>query len=133
MVVDYIVYLFNNTTINWRWRHYHKYYYSCEGSEGSFSNDESRFQCTPTDQLKHWQRHNGPEGWVQLTKVQTSSNTNLDQISSLKSQTWASRLNLKFKILNKPSIRISTKNQLQNLNQTSAYRLNLKFKILTKT
>ena len=36
--------------------------------------------------LKHWQRHNGPEGWVQLTKVTclghiASSNTDLDQIS----------------------------------------------------
>ena len=29
--------------------------------------------------------------------------------------------------------RISTKHQLQNLNQTSAFRLNLNFKILTKT
>ena len=36
---------------------------------------------------KHCQRHNGPEGWVLLTKVTslghiTSSNTNLDQTSS---------------------------------------------------
>ena len=36
---------------------------------------------------KHCQRHNGPEGRVQLTKVAcighiTNSNTNLDQISS---------------------------------------------------
>ena len=36
---------------------------------------------------KHWQRHNGPEGWVLLTKVtplghSTKSYTNLDQTSS---------------------------------------------------
>ena len=36
---------------------------------------------------KHWQRHNGPEGWVHLAKITslghiTSSYTNLDQISS---------------------------------------------------
>ena len=36
---------------------------------------------------KHCQRHNGPEGWVLLTKLTslghiTSSNTNLDQTSS---------------------------------------------------
>ena len=36
---------------------------------------------------KHCQRHNGPEGWVLVTKVNslgriTSSQTNLDQISS---------------------------------------------------
>ena len=40
---------------------------------------------------KHCQRHNGPEGWVHLAKVTcwghiTSSNTNLDHISSSKSQ-----------------------------------------------
>ena len=32
--------------------------------------------------IKHCQRHNGPEGWVQFSKVQTNSNTNLYQISS---------------------------------------------------
>ena len=53
----------------------------------------------------------------------TSSNTNLDHISST--------LNLQLKILTKPSFRISTKHFLQNLNQTSPSRLNLKFKILT--
>ena len=40
---------------------------------------------------KHCQRHNGPEGWVHLAKVTscgyiTSSNTNLDHISS--SESW---------------------------------------------
>ena len=39
---------------------------------------------------KHCQRHNGPEGWVHLAKVTseghiTSSNTNLDHISSSES------------------------------------------------
>ena len=70
---------------------------------------------------KHCQRHNGPEGWVHLAKVAswghiTTSNTNLDHISSSESrlsiknlnQTSASPLNLKFKILAKPSFRIST-------------------------
>ena len=57
-------------------------------------------------------------------------------------QTSASRLNLKFEILTKPSFRISTKIQLHNLYKTSAtkYRpnssfkfcLNFNFKILTK-
>ena len=77
--------------------------------------------------IKHCQRHNGPEGWVLIT----SSNTNLDQISSSESwpsinQTSASRLNLKFKILS----RISTKIQLHNLYKTSAtkYRPNSSFK-----
>ena len=56
---------------------------------------------------KHCQRHNGPEGWVLLTKLTslghiTSSNTNLDQTSS-KSQ---------------PNISISTKLKLNNLDQT---------------
>ena len=35
---------------------------------------------------KHCQRHNGPEGWVLFTKVQTSSKANLYQISSLEYQ-----------------------------------------------
>ena len=36
--------------------------------------------------FKPCQRHNGPEGWVLLTKVQASSNTNLGQILSSESQ-----------------------------------------------
>ena len=36
--------------------------------------------------IKHCQRHNGPEGWVLLTKV-TSSYTNLDQIPKFKIST----------------------------------------------
>ena len=47
---------------------------------------EENFKIVPIiiklSKLKHFQRHNGPEGWVLLTKAQTSSNTNLDQISS---------------------------------------------------
>ena len=42
--------------------------------------------------LKHCQRHNGPEGWVHIT----SSNTNLDQISSSES-----RPSINFKISTK--------------------------------
>ena len=65
---------------------------------------------------KHGQRHNGPEGWLLLTKETslrhiTSSYTNLDQISSSE---------------------ISTKHQLQNLNQMSAFQLNLIFIMFTK-
>ena len=48
---------------------------------------------------KHCQRHNGPEGWVHIT----SSNTNLDQISSSESQS---------------NISLSIKLKLQNLDQT---------------
>ena len=53
---------------------------------------------------KHCQRHNGPEGWVHLTKVTswghiTNSSTNLDQISS-----WESRpsINVKFSTKHEP-------------------------------
>ena len=42
--------------------------------------------------IKHCQRHNGPEGWVHIT----SSNTNLDQISSSES-----RSSINFKITTK--------------------------------
>ena len=41
---------------------------------------------TPILYTKHCQRHNGPEGWVLLTKV-TSSYTNLDQIPKFKIST----------------------------------------------
>ena len=102
---------------------------------------------------KHCQRHNGPRGWVHLAKVFswshiTNSNTNLGHISSSESrlsiknlnQTSASPLNLKFKILTKPSFRISTlfnfitstNHQRQNAAQTPASKscLNFNFKIL---
>ena len=105
---------------------------------------------------KHCQRHNGPEDWVHLTKVTswghiTSSNTNVDHIflqnldnASTKNlkKTSASPLNLKFKILAKPTFGISTKIQLHNFYKTSAEKnwpnsifkscLNFNFKILTK-
>jgi len=63
---------------------------------------------------KHYQRHNGPEDWVLLTKV-----TSLGHIASSKNKYWSNFV-----------FRISTKHQLKNLNQTSASGLN--FKILTK-
>ena len=79
---------------------------------------------------KNCHRHYEPEGWDQLTKFQTNSNTYLDHISSSESwlkastknfnQTSASLLNLTFKILTKPSFRILTKMQLHNLYKTSA-------------
>ena len=75
------------------------------------------------EKKKHCQRHDRHEGWIHLAKVTswshiTSSNINLDQISSSESQpsinfkisikTSASWLNFKFEILTKPSFRIST-------------------------
>ena len=78
---------------------------------------------------KHCQRHNGPEGWVLLTK-ETSSYTNLDQIPKFK----IFRPNFNIKILTKHSLHNLTKPQQQNTDQTSVskLRLNLNFKILTK-
>ena len=64
---------------------------------------------------KHCQRHNGPEGWVLLTKITSFV------ISKFLHKFWSNFIS-----------RISTKHQLQNLNQISAFRLNLNFKILTK-
>ena len=108
-----------------------------------------RTMCFP--KLKHYQRHNGPEGWVNLAKVILQIQTqiliefhlqNLDSASTRNlNQTSASPLNLKFKILTQPSFRISTKIQLHNLYKTSAAKcwtsssfkilLNFNFKILT--
>ena len=102
------------------------------------------FSCTwKKKNRKHCQRHNGPEGRVHLAKVSfwghiTSSNTNLDHISSsesrlsIKNLNQTSALNLKFKILAKPNFRISTKIQLHNLNQMSSAKFcpNFSFKIL---
>ena len=62
---------------------------------------------------KHCQRHNGPEGWVLLTKVIC--------LGHIISNTWSNFI-----------FRITTKHQLQNLNRTSSSRLNLNFKIFTK-
>ena len=69
---------------------------------------------------KHCQRHNGPEGWVLLTKV-TSPYTNLDQIP-------------KFKISTKYQLHDLTKPQQENTDQTlvSKFCLNLNFKLFTK-
>ena len=97
--------------------------------------------------LKHYQRHNGPEGWVYFTSL----NTNLDQISSSESRPGINfKISTKhqdldkskIKTLTKPSLRILTKIQLRNLNrrqqqntdQTSAskYCLNINFEIFTK-
>ena len=64
--------------------------------------------------MKHCQRHNGPEGWVHLSK-----------------ETYWVISQVQTQIL----IKLHLQNQkylLQNLNQTSPSRLNLKFKILTK-
>ena len=65
--------------------------------------------------IKHCQRHNGPEGWVLLTKITSFV------ISKILHKFWSNFIT-----------RISTKHQLQNLSQISAFRLNLNFKILTK-
>ena len=97
--------------------------------------------------LKHCQRHNGPEGWVLIT----SSNTNLDQISSSESRpsiifkistkhqplhkTWASKSwpNLASESRPRFNFITSTKHQRQNTEQTPASKscLNFNFKILT--
>ena len=57
---------------------------------GGFNQDRDKIAHTVYNQCrkkKHCQKHNGPEGWVLITKVTslghvTSSQTNLDQISS---------------------------------------------------
>ena len=105
-------------------------------------------QWWPCRDVKHCQRHNGPEGWVQLTKltwwviqhVQTQilikfHLQNLDQALTSKSQQNISiSTKSKVKILSKPSFKILTKIQLRNLNQTSAakYWPNFSFKISPK-
>ena len=70
------------------------------------------FSALNKSSLKHCQRHNAPEGWVNIT----NSYTNLNQISILESQlTSKSQPNfsiltkLQLKIFTKPSFRISTK------------------------
>ena len=75
--------------------------------------------------VKHCQRHNRPEDWVQLTKVNQLQNLN----ASI--NIW---LNIKFIIFTKPSFRISTKVKLHNLNQAPAekYWPNFSFIILLK-
>ena len=69
---------------------------------------------------KHCQRHNGPEGWVLVTKVTylghiTNYHTNLEQTSSESRPSTNYKIstkhqqNFNLKILTKPSFRISTK------------------------
>ena len=118
---------------------------------GDVSKTYQRAPCMTCDvsaiRCKHCQRHNGPEGWVLLTKVTplghiTSSNTNLNQTSS------ESRPCINFKISTKhhhfdktkpesrPTMNLiaKTKHQQQNNNQTSASKScrNINFKILNK-
>ena len=57
--------------------------------------------------IKHCQRHNGPEGWVHIT----SSYTNLDQISISES-----RFSINSK--SQPNVSLSIKRKLQNFDQT---------------
>ena len=96
---------------------------------------------------KHCQRHNGPEGWVLLTKVTslghiTSSNTNLDQTSSESRPCINFKISIKHHHFDKtkpesrPTMNLiaKTKHQQQNNNQTSASKScrNINFKILNK-
>ena len=84
---------------------------------------------------KHCQRHNGPEGWVLLTK-ETSSYTNLDQIPKFKiltkhqhfDQTLTSKSWPNIHFITSPSLssKILTKLQFQK------FRLNFNFKLLAK-
>ena len=67
---------------------------------------------------KHCQRHNGPKDWVLLTKVTyfshiTKSNTKFDLFSS--SEYWPST---NFKISISANISISTKHEIQDIDQT---------------
>ena len=101
---------------------------------------------------KHCQRHNGPKGWVYITRSQCTVHKTWTYynviISIIKALTSKPKPNIststksKVKILTIPSFRIltkiqlltSTKHQQQNTDQTSASksRLNFDFKILTK-
>ena len=89
-------------------------YYTCR----------NKYQLWPINEFrwfkKHCQRHNGPEGWVLITKVSylghiTSSQTNLDQISSSKS--WP---NIASESRPRIIFIIATKGQQQNIDLTSA-------------
>ena len=90
---------------------------------------------------KHCQRHNGPEGWVHLEVISQVQTEILIKFIfriltkyQLLSQTSASPKKFKFKILTKPSFRISAKIQLHNLYKTSAAKCwtNSIFEILPK-
>ena len=80
----------------------------------------------PRSLFKHCQRHNGPEGWVLLTK-ETSSYTNLDQIPKFK----IFRPNFNIKILTKHSLHNLTKPQQQNTDQTSVSKVSLELQLQT--
>ena len=75
---------------------------------------------------KHCQRHNGPKGWVLLTKV-TRSYINLDQIPKSK----IFRPNFNIKILTKHSLHNLTKPQQQNTDQTSVSKVSLELQLQT--
>ena len=98
---------------------------------------------------KHCQRHNGPEGWVLIT----SSNTNLDQISSSESRpsiifkistkhqplhkTWASKSWPNLASESRPRFNLDStfyKTSAEKNWPSSSFKscLNFKFKILTK-
>ena len=88
---------------------------------------------------KHCQRHNGPEGWVHITRSQftvhkswtiTISEFRLS-INKKSQPNISNSTKSKVKILTKPSFKILTKIQLRYLNQTSAakYWPNFSFKI----
>ena len=99
--------------------------------------------------LKHCQRHNGPEGWVHITRSQFTVHKSWTYynfwilikhwLQNL-NQTSASRLNLKLKSCPNPASEYwprfnfvtSTKHQQQNTDQTSASKSRLNFKLLTK-
>ena len=86
--------------------------------------------------MKHCQRHNGPEGWVHITSLQfivhSSQFPNLDQITISESQlSITSKSQPNISSSTKSKLRILTKIQLLNLNQTSAvkYWPNFSFQI----
>ena len=94
-------------------------------------------------QLKHCQRQNGPEGWVQLTKVYLFMSYH-----KIKHKYWLFFFlqNIDHASISKsrPNISVSTKLRIQNIDQTktsaakywpnSSFKscLNFNFKILTK-
>ena len=86
--------------------------------------DQLNFDIIPSPniniRIKHCQRHNGPEGWVLVTKVMylghiTNYHTNLEQTTSESRPSTNYKIstkhqqNFNLKILTKPSFRISTK------------------------
>ena len=64
-------------------------------------------------QYKYCQRHNGPEGWVLLTKV-TSSYTNLDQIPKFKISTVHQHFDLTLTSKSWPNIHLITSPSLSS-------------------